>query len=89
MKYIAIAALVLCTGCVSALRLPGTKDPTTEQIRLLTHAIEKQSDAIVAISTAKPSPSPSPSPTPEESKNPVIDSFGERPASMIAVKRSK
>jgi hypothetical protein len=88
MKHIAFIGLVLLSGC--AVKLPGTRDAQVEQVRLLTHAIEKQSDALVAIATSRAVPSPTPSPTPEEiQEKPVSDHFGEEPAAVIAVHRIK
>jgi hypothetical protein len=84
MKHFVIAALLISAGCAAAVKLPGTKDPETERVQALVRAIEKQSDAIVAIAGAKASPSPTPAPTvepvsmksekPEEGK---WDHFGE------------
>jgi outer membrane biogenesis lipoprotein LolB len=59
MKRIAVVAILLLTGCAAAIKLPGTKDPQTEQIKALVDAIQKQSDALVAVAT-KASPSPTP-----------------------------
>lgn len=87
MKTIAIISLIFLTGC--AVKLPGTRDAQVEQVRLLTHAIEVQSQAMVTLATkAAPSPSPTPSPNPIEEK-PVVDHFGEEPITVIAASRIK
>lgn len=89
-KAILIFALFITSGCAATATLPGTKNAQVEQIRLLTHAIEKQADAMVAIAGAKPiaepSPSTSPTPKPEEDEE---SHFGEEPASLIATKGIK
>lgn len=60
MKKFAICAMMLLSGCTASMKLPGTRDPGTEQIRLLTEAMVKQNEALIAVLVAKPSPSPTP-----------------------------
>jgi hypothetical protein len=60
---ILVAALLPLGACATSMKLPGTQDGETERIRALTHAIEKQADAIIAV-VGKATPTPTPTPTP-------------------------
>lgn len=88
-KAILILSLLVSVGCAASATLPGTKNAQVEQIRLLTHAIEKQADAMVAIAGVKPTPEPSPSPSPTPKTDSDDSHFGDEPVTLIAVSRIK
>ena len=91
MKKFAIVMMLMLPAC--AVKMPGTRDAQVEQVRLLTHAIEKQADVMAVLAgkpTPSPSPSPSPSPAPTVKQEDDPDAhYGEEPMTVIAARRIK